>query len=429
MWRRRPEPRARKGAALGILLVALSAGPLSGSEDPLRLKPGARGKLCLGCHSDFEGRLALPSVHTPVRRGDCTGCHSPHASSHGKLLAAGPERVCLTCHGGIVPDNAASVHEIVGRGACVPCHDPHGSNFKGNLLKPGNELCLSCHEAVGRAAASSVFKHPPAEKNCLSCHDPHASAESSSLLSRREPELCLSCHKSPSAGFAAAHAGYPVSRGRCTSCHDPHGSSERGLLWEGSHPPVANRLCAQCHVPPNSPEPLATKRAGTDLCRSCHGEVVKAALSARRVHWALLGQEGCLGCHAAHGSREKHLLGKPMKILCGGCHADVPRRAERSKTKHPPVVEGRCTACHDPHAGQGVFLLVRPTLEEVCATCHDWKKHSSHPTGDQVVDPRNSNLRVDCASCHRAHGTPHEHLAHLDSKAALCLDCHEEFKR
>lgn len=431
MWCRAARPAARV-AAVALIAAGLAAPPqlaAAAGEDPLRLKPGARGKLCLDCHADFREKLSLVSVHTPVRGGDCTSCHSPHASSHGKLLAEEPERVCLRCHERILPARAASAHEVASRGRCVRCHDPHASDHAGNLLRAGNELCFGCHEDLGRAMASAFFKHAPAERSCLACHDPHASTRSQSLLVREEPALCTSCHKPDAPAFVRAHAGYPVARGRCTSCHDPHGSSERGLLWASAHPPVAARQCAQCHAASSSADPLATKRTGLGLCRSCHASQVNAMLSARRIHWPLLDPQGCLHCHAPHGAKEKPLLREPMKPLCGSCHGDVLRRAERSKTKHPPVEEGACATCHAPHAGEEPFLLSQPSLEGVCETCHDWKAHSSHPIGDRVVDPRNRNLRVDCASCHRSHGTPHEHLTHLDSKRPLCLECHEEFGR
>jgi predicted CXXCH cytochrome family protein len=52
-----------------------------------------------------------PNHHGPVRQGDCSACHNPHASSHFELLTETyPERfyaaydpndykLCFTCHG------------------------------------------------------------------------------------------------------------------------------------------------------------------------------------------------------------------------------------------------------------------------------------------------------------------------------------------
>jgi predicted CXXCH cytochrome family protein len=73
-----------------------------------------------------------------------------------------------------------------------------------------------------------------------------------------------------------------------------------------------------------------------------------------------------------------------------------------------------------------MFLLDGGSLEEVCAKCHEWGKHSAHPLGAKAVDQRNRNLTLDCLSCHRTHGTPFKHLAHFDTKKDLCVQCHSE---
>ncbi len=75
-----------------------------------KLKPGAYGKLCLGCHTDMEETVKKPFVHTPLKSGACTGCHSPHTSTHGKLLAAPTTNICRVCHSTIVPEKAKSVY-------------------------------------------------------------------------------------------------------------------------------------------------------------------------------------------------------------------------------------------------------------------------------------------------------------------------------
>src|SRR5271169_1137951 len=85
----------------------------SADDVRLKLKAGARGKLCLNCHVDFQNKLKNPFVHTPVKVGDCTGCHNPHTSSHGKLLATDVSKICYTCHKSMVPKNASSAHKVV----------------------------------------------------------------------------------------------------------------------------------------------------------------------------------------------------------------------------------------------------------------------------------------------------------------------------
>jgi predicted CXXCH cytochrome family protein len=411
------------------LLVALGAASPVLAQNPFKLKPGARGALCLDCHVAFEETLALPHVHTPVKAGDCADCHDPHASSHGMMLDEGPEGVCLSCHEDLRAESPVSAHSAVLEGRCNLCHDPHASEHAQGLLRPGNQLCTGCHEGVAATVARASFGHAPVQDDCLACHDPHSSSSAASLLSRDEPGLCLDCHDASGTAFRDRHVGYPVEEGRCSSCHAPHGSNEGGILLAQVHRPVVNRMCSQCHEAASAPNALEVKSSGIDLCRRCHSDTVNEAFAARRLHWPVADREACLSCHSPHASSVSGLLSEPMGPLCGSCHADVIARGERSVTEHPPVAEGDCTACHQPHASDELFLFESASSEELCGSCHDWKQHSAHPLGEGVTDLRNPNLEVDCSSCHRTHGSPHKHLANFDVRAELCTDCHESLRR
>src|SRR6266542_1433161 len=111
-----------------LLSLAVTPGPLARaapSRPPnLKLKPGAAGTVCLECHGDFEERLKKAFVHTPVKARNCVGCHNPHTSEHGKLLAAEPGAICASCHSGIVPKAPKSSHKPVAERRCADCHDP-----------------------------------------------------------------------------------------------------------------------------------------------------------------------------------------------------------------------------------------------------------------------------------------------------------------
>lgn len=419
------------GLFAGLLAVALpvSAAAAPAPPDKFKLKPGARGRVCLSCHGDFQATLDRPFVHTPLKAGNCAVCHDPHASSHGKLLAAEASAICATCHAGLVPDKAASVHAPVVAGQCVRCHDPHAAKNRANLLAAGNELCTGCHADLAKAAAAARFKHAPVSGNCLSCHDPHASGKAGSLLKKDVPLLCLDCHKADRPAFARQHMNYPVGKARCTSCHDPHGSNNSGSLWATVHPPVANKMCNQCHPDASSPNALAARKPGLELCRSCHAALLGETLSKNRVHGPVVDRTGCQNCHSPHASSQKALLREPAVLLCGACHADTIARQEKSPTKHPPVHEGNCTACHSPHAADGVFLLKGQDVGGTCGSCHNWREHSNHPIGEKAIDPRNRNLTLDCLSCHRSHGSPFKSFATFDTGADLCVQCHQSVRR
>jgi len=118
-----------------------------------------------------------------------------------------------------------------------------------------------------------------------------------------------------------------------------------------------------------------------------------------------------------------------MLNLCGSCHDDTIKRQEKSVTKHEPIKLGACTACHEPHASNNILLFKEATVIDVCASCHDWQKHSTHPIGEKVIDKRNKNLTVQCLSCHRSHGTEFKSMIPFQATSELCIQCHIDFKR
>jgi predicted CXXCH cytochrome family protein len=412
-----------------LLIVSLFLFSPAYPKNQFKLKPGAAGKICLTCHETFQEKLKSPSVHTPVKTGECSGCHDPHTSSHGKLLAADPNKICSGCHEGVAPEKALSLHKAVSEGNCVTCHDPHAAKNEFNLIKAGNKLCFDCHKGLGDTVAKAKYGHAPVEKGCLSCHDPHASATYDNLLKKDESSLCAACHKTNSPIFRKQHMNYPVADSRCTSCHDPHGSDKSVILFNNVHMPVANKMCKQCHEKPTSPAPLRTKKAGFELCRGCHNDMVNETLNKNRVHWPLFGEQGCLSCHSPHAAKQKGLLKGSMTDLCGSCHSDTIKRGERSQAKHEPVEKGDCTVCHSPHASDHIFLTTADSIIDLCRNCHDWQNHSMHPIGEKVVDQRNENLTVDCLSCHQSHGAEHKHMMHFATTTDLCIQCHKKFKR
>jgi DmsE family decaheme c-type cytochrome len=414
-------------ASVAILLMGVAM-PASSQED-YKLKPGARGKLCLDCHVTFEETMQLPSVHTPVKAGNCSDCHNPHASTHGQLLDDEPDRICASCHSDMAPEGAMSIHEPVLAGRCVDCHDPHAAQNPNTLKLADNELCNSCHADIASEVASVEFKHSPVERNCLGCHDAHASAGSPHLLKKEGAALCTGCHKPDREFFVRQHVNYPVAESNCTSCHNPHGSNSKGIMWASVHRPITARMCKQCHEEASSPDALNVKKEGVELCRGCHSEVANEIISRNRIHWPAVDQVACLNCHGPHATAEPQLLRASTKSLCASCHADTLEQFESSLVKHPPVDEGECSSCHEPHASNNLFLMTEDDLGVMCGTCHDYKEHSSHPLGEQVIDPRNRNLSVDCLSCHRAHASPFTSFGHFDTAADLCVQCHRDQKR
>jgi len=107
-----------------------------GALTPVMLKAESYQDLCTSCHADKRG----PWIHEhPPVMENCATCHTPHGSSHNRLLAQKPPALCMDCHPGghthgiydgrgTIPGVNPSNIRVEGSG-CVNCHRQiHGSN-------------------------------------------------------------------------------------------------------------------------------------------------------------------------------------------------------------------------------------------------------------------------------------------------------------
>jgi predicted CXXCH cytochrome family protein len=418
---------------LGLFILVA---PPAHAADTFKLKPGARGATCLKCHENFKEILKRRYVHPLLKKGECTGCHVPHASSHKSLLIADKTKLCYNCHQDVLPENRRSAHEAVVEGKCTACHASHGSDNKYILIKSGSELCLDCHKDMSAELSKVRFRHRSLDKGkgCLNCHNPHASAKANFLLEKEPPSLCTKCHQIDKLTFKRTHMNYPVAAKNCISCHSPHGSNSRGIIFDVAHRAVVERKCTECHEGPPS---LKTKLKGTELCRKCHSRTVDAALGKNRVHWPLLDDVGCLNCHGPHATKEQKLLQGSVLNVCGKCHGDTVALQEwsidnpKNEKLCEPVKKGECTSCHSPHGSDNILLFPEQHISvELCGRCHEWETHSTHPIGEKTIDPRDRNLSVECLSCHKACGTANNPaMLPFSSTYELCIQCHPERRR
>jgi predicted CXXCH cytochrome family protein len=120
------------------------------------------------------------SVHGPVAKRECNGCH---AAEYSNRLKAEGEDLCWTCHeqedfGGEV------VHGPVAAGYCGGCHDPHRSAYASLLMRPLADLCEHCHNELN---FESLLDHRVEQgDDCQRCHDPHAAGRKYMLRSDEE---------------------------------------------------------------------------------------------------------------------------------------------------------------------------------------------------------------------------------------------------
>ena len=141
------------------------------TDNPNQLKKPVNDT-CLGCHKKIQDQISTAkTVHGALTQGNCASCHDPHASAQPAELKARTDKVCLTCHnvplkaadGRTLPSMSAvlaskNLHGPVKAGNCSDCHQPHAAD-QPNLLKKyfpetfyasfdinNYALCFSCHD-------------------------------------------------------------------------------------------------------------------------------------------------------------------------------------------------------------------------------------------------------------------------------------------
>jgi predicted CXXCH cytochrome family protein len=379
---------------------------------------------CLRCHEKLRQQMAGKSVHAPLKEGRCTVCHNPHASDSPNLIPGSVDDLCYGCHKEIMEGaKGKKVHTALRQGPCTQCHDPHAAGAKALLKKNASDLCLSCHEKVGAQLKLAHLNPPFAKKDCLSCHKPHYSSEDG-LIGQPTARLCRSCHE-PRCKAGGQSVAALTRDMDCSGCHNPHGSDQKAILNEFGHASFKKGDCRACHAELKDGK-LPLKGSQTTLCLGCH-EREKVWLERANLH--ILGSEPCTRCHIAHAGTSQAMLREREGTLCLFCHADTERRMlaaeEVYKGECAPVIQRRCSACHDPH-GSSFEHYLKAGADRACQSCHKREHRISHPLGEEAIDPRNKKP-MQCTSCHLMHEARNEFMLAHDGKRRLCIECHKYY--
>jgi predicted CXXCH cytochrome family protein len=188
------------------------------------------------------------------------------------------------------------------------------------------------------------------------------------------------------------------------------------------HPPFEVGACTTCHVPHASANAKLVTTKGSELCLTCHSNVL-GGKNIKSTH--LPAKENCAGCHDPHGSTAKTQLKKDPPELCLGCHtklADVMRKP--GAKIHPPAAMGQCTFCHKPHEAVDVKLLTS-SPPGLCVTCHN--------TANEKIVAAHGGMQVketNCVGCHEPHAAEGSKLfhpvQHKPFAGAVCTACHKK---
>lgn len=155
----------------------------------------------------------------------------------------------------------------------------------------------------------------------------------------------------------------------------------------------------------------------TELCLSCHQK------DQSRHGWKGSAHDrknmNCNSCHSTHHAKAESMLRTSVLELCFSCHKDIQKALHQRSTHlfrtEQQVAKLDCTSCHDAHGGQGRKMLVASSTNQVCYTCHAEKRGPflwEHPP-----------VREDCFTCHVPHGSNQLSLLRTRSHM-LCQQCH-----
>lgn len=214
------------------------------------------------------------------------------------------------------------------------------------------------------------------------------------------------------------HAAEPSGQ-RCAGCHsDIEPQTARATpstLHASSVPCEACHGDATAHAASNGITPVASAQP---RCTPCHEQVAPHSRWKGSAHERAGLQ--CASCHSIHAGGQRHLLkGSSESETCFACHAEV-RHARTQRSTHlfrddqgRPKLE--CSSCHDAHGTASDSLLVAASLNDVCYSCHDDKR------GPFLWE--HAPVRENCATCHEPHGSNNTRLLVM-RQPMLCHTCH-----
>lgn len=197
-----------------------------------------------------------------------------------------------------------------------------------------------------------------------------------------------------------------VSRTCANECH------KEILDRKYMHGPVESD-CGACHVLVGDPKDhkFSFVVEKEQLCAKCHMLAHESD-----VHPPVRDGK-CMECHDPHGSEHRRILvADPKRDLCTKCHK---QEFAKSTFVHGPVAVGACIVCHKPHSSSQPKLLIQDA-KSLCLTCHG----EIQAKGEQGVH-MHAALEQGCIRCHDPHASNHKFQL-VDSAPGLCMSCHKE---
>ena len=312
--------------------------------------------------------------------------------------------------------------------AAAPEADDSKTVMLSEYTRKGADTCLKCHDESREYPVFDILKtkhgqaaderSPFGGLQCEACHGPGVSgvAAMEEALERggHVGKVRRGQERPPILNFGLkSDEPVELQNKMCLNCHQ----DAEHIGWEGSVHEVNDLSCANCHRIHVKDDSVLETRTQQEVCFNCHLEQ-RAEFNKPSNHPVRFGQMACSDCHtvheAVHEAISESLLKKPtLNQMCYTCHAE---KRGPLLWEHAPVTED-CSLCHNPHGSIHPTLLNKraPLL---CQQCHS---QSAHPSDDYTPDglPTGADglptgtaskflLAGSCLNCHsQVHGSNH----------------------
>jgi len=330
--------------------------------------------------------------------GACDSCHSMHRAkdrdpdtgerSGNLLVSSDPSSVCLNCHAG------------PGGGESISVYSPDGS-----AMTPGGDFYWLTKTFTWNGGASLGDSHG------------HNVIAVDFNLSE---ELRLS--QSPGGSYQSGDLG-------CTSCHDPHGRSRGGTRL--GRPPVS--VSGSYGETPATSTGSGSYRLLGDAGYSGGGRAARQFLFSYDSPVARQNTANRFG--ESDGSHVDY--GTGMSEWCGNCHESILRdnHAGGGDFTHPSgsseMLGSEMVSMYNTYISTGdLTASTTGTGTGDIATAYLQFVPFERGTGDpQQLNPTsrrgpNTNSRIMCLTCHRAHSSAFRAIGRWDFDAPLLADSH-----
>jgi DmsE family decaheme c-type cytochrome len=278
------------------------------------------------------------------------------------------------------------------------------ANKASAYTEKGADTCLKCHDEDSEFPVFDIFKTKhaqPADKRspfaglqCEACHGPGANHAKQVPKGHKQAPIIKYGAKS----WVSTEKQNQV----CLGCHE----NQNRITWKGGAHSNGDVACVSCHKIHTPHDQILSTTEQPDVCYKCHKQQ-RADFMKPSTHPVRAGQMACSDCHKVHGAVTANLLIKPtLNETCYTCHAE---KRGPFLWEHAPVAED-CSNCHTVHGSIHPSLLTKraPLL---CQQCHSQAGHPSteHGPGDLPSGtPSGFLLSGACLNCHsQVHGSNH----------------------